>query len=174
MTTWISSAEAFRHVLSQEADPGIARKRIISEIASERLPVKTATGFLPYDQVAECLEYPDLNWLEIDFQAGTASAVFASATPLLEAHRADWSSLQFSRDHLLTIWPTAGRPVGTGKQTTDALLVERMHALIVAGKANSRTDAASQILREDGVSHGASPEATVRRLRDRYTEHYGE
>ena len=62
------SAEAFRYVLLQEADPGIARKRIISEIASERLPVKTASGFLPYDQVAECVEQPEFNWLEVDFQ----------------------------------------------------------------------------------------------------------
>ena len=68
----------------------------------------------------------------------------------------------------------SGRPVGTGKQTTDAILVQRMHALITAGKANSRTHAVRQILKEDGVTHGASAEASERRLRDLYEKTYGE
>lgn len=89
--------------------------------------------------------------------------------------------LEVSRD-MLHRWvkkhessvPRPHRPKGTGKQATDSSLVQRMHALIIAGKANSRTDAASQILKEDGDNHGASFEASQRRLRDRYTATYGE
>jgi hypothetical protein len=68
----------------------------------------------------------------------------------------------------------SGRPKGTGKQTTDALLVKRMHELLSARKANSRTEAAKMTLDEDGNHHGASHEASVSRLVKRYAETYGE
>jgi hypothetical protein len=57
-----------------------------------------------------------------------------------------------------------GRPTGSGKQITDAALVQRMTVLLKSKKANSRADAVKQICREDGTDHGASLEATIKRL----------
>jgi hypothetical protein len=69
---------------------------------------------------------------------------------------------------------TPHRPKGTGKQATDAALVERMRELITNRRANSKTDAARQILKEDNDSYGQSKDATVKRLVARYTENYGQ
>jgi hypothetical protein len=65
---------------------------------------------------------------------------------------------------IATLKAPIGRPTGSGKQITDAALVQRMTVLLKSKKANSRADAVKQICREDGTDHGASLEATIKRL----------
>jgi hypothetical protein len=60
--------------------------------------------------------------------------------------------------------PKPHRPKGTGKQRTDEVLIERMHKLISDKQASSATNAVRRIIKEDGETHGAFEDSTVRRL----------
>jgi hypothetical protein len=67
-----------------------------------------------------------------------------------------------------------GRPKGTGRQITDAPLIEKMRELITGGQVGSVSQAARIVVSRTPGDHGASQDASITRLRKGYKAKYKE
>jgi len=96
----------------------------------------------------------------------------------LENVRNEFSSLRsrVAKDETINLGPDSiasapkanHRPRGTGKQSTDAPLVEQMYTILTSGKAGSKTAAAKFVLQD----RKGNIESEVSRLVKRYGETY--